>query len=169
MSHLSHFTNVTTIAFANLVAPVFDVASLTNCFEPFVTSVRTLRLSHPIARPTSLMQIVLLFPAAVNVQISSPRWSTTDENVNLHPPLQGEIESTGILQLRGFEEKWSEFFTLLSAHRLRFQKIRLIGCEFSTSVPAQALLEAASQSASTLHLVGFEKRRLDSILSKEPG
>ena len=170
MSHISHFTNVTTLVFVNLVAAVFDAASLTNCFEPFIPRVRTLRIRHPIARPTSLMQIILLFSAAVDIQISFPQWSVAGENPILLPLLvQEDIGFTGILHLCGFGEKWSEFFTLLSARRLRFQKIRLIGCESSTSTPTQALLEAASQSTSALHLAGPGRRGSHSKLSTEPG
>lgn len=159
MPHLSHFANVTTLVFTNLIATVFHAISPANCFKPFVTSVRTLRLCRPVARPRSLMQIVLLFPAAVNVQISFPRWSVSDENLTLHPHLEEETEFTGILHLRGFEEKWSEFFALLSTCRLRFQKIRLMGCKFNTSTQLQALLESVSQTASAVQLVGVWKRR----------
>ena len=125
MPYLSHFTNVTTLAFANLATGVFHAVSLVNCFKPFITTVRTLRLCRPITRPTSLVQIILLFSAAVDVQIAFPQWSLVDENVTLHPPLQGEIEFTGVLYLRGFGEKWPEFFTLLSARRLGSQNLRL--------------------------------------------
>ena len=169
MSHISRFTNVTTLVFVNLVVGVFDAVSLTNCFEPFIARIRTLRIRHPIARPTSLMQVILLFSAAVDVQISFPQWSVTGENPILLPFLiQEDIGSTGILHLCGFGEKWSEFFTLLSARRLRFQKIRLVGCESNTSTPTQALLEAASQNTSALHLAGPGRRGSHSKLSTEP-
>lgn len=115
------------------------------------------------------MQTILLFPAAANIQISFPQWSAVDEHTTFHPPLREEIRFTGALYLCGFGEKWSEFFTLLSARRLRFEKIRLIACELNTSVPAQALLEAVSQSTSTIHLAGIGKRGSDSKLPRELG
>jgi len=168
-SYLSHFNNVTTLVFANLVTSVFHEASLVNCFKPLNTSVRTLSFYRPIARPVSLMRTILLFPAVVDIQISSPRWSIAEENLTLHPPPKEEIEFTGILHLRGFGEKWAKFFTLLSTRRLRFQKVRLTWCEFNTSVPMQALLEAVSQGTSALHLAGSGKRGLDFEPLRESG
>jgi len=167
-SHLSHFTNVTTLIFTNIVTGVFDAASLSNCFEHFATGVRTLQIHHPITRPTSLMQILVLFSSAVDVQISYPRWSITDANITLHPPIQEESGFTGSLELHGFGEKWFEFFALLTTHRLRFWKVRLQDCEFGTSSLTQSLLEAVSQSACTLHLEGPRKRELDFNLLRGP-
>lgn len=168
LSHLSHFSNVTTLVFANLVTGVFDATSLSNCFGSFINGVRTLQIHRPVTRPTSLMQIIVLFSSAVDVQISWPRWSIADANVTLHPPLQEENGLTGTLQLHGFGEKWFGFFALLSARRLRFQKVRLQGCEFSTSSLLQSLLEAVSQSTCTLYLDGPRKRELDFELLRQP-
>ena len=167
LPHLSHFTNVTTLIFANLVTGIFDETSLSNCFKPFIPVVRTLRIHRPITRPTSLIQIIVLFSSAVDVQISWPRWSIADANVILPPPSQEECGLTGTLQLHGFGEKWSEFFALLSTYRLGFQNVRLEGCELSASYPAQSLLEAVSQSACVLHLDGSGKRGLDFKILKK--
>lgn len=158
ITHLARFTNVTTLVFINLVTSSFHAASLSRCFGPFAAGVRRVRLHRPIARPTSLVQTILLFSAAIDVEIQHPRWSVADETEVLVPPPPGELRFTGTLQLRGFGEMWPQFFALLSAQSLRFQKIRLIGCEFSTSAPTQLLLGAVSHSTRTLHLVGFGNR-----------
>ena len=160
-SQLAHFTNVTTLVLTNFVTSVFHAVSLSNYLKPLTTVVRNLRVCHPITRPTSLAHLILLFSSAVNVQILWPRWSITDENTHLPAPLRSECGLTGILHLHGFGERWSEFFILLSAHWLGFRKIRLLGCEFKTSVPTQSLFGAVSQSARDLHLDGPGKRRLD--------
>jgi hypothetical protein len=158
LTHLARFTNVTTLVFANLVAPSFHATSLSRCFGSFATSVQRLRLHRPIARPTSLVQIILFFSAAVDIEIQSPRWSVADESEVLARPSPGGLRFTGTLHLRGFGERWPQFFALLSAQSLRFQRTRLIGCEFSTSTPTQLLLGAVSHSTRTLHLVGFGNR-----------
>lgn len=117
-----------------------------------------LRLHRPIARPTSLVQTILFFSAAIDIEIQYPRWSIADEDeVLVHPP-RGSLGLTGTLHLRGFGERWQQFFALLSAQPLRFQKTRLIGCGFSTSIPTQSLLGAVSRSTRILHLVGFGNR-----------
>ena len=166
---LAHFTNVTTLVFTNLVTSVFHASSLSNYLKPLTTVVRNLRVCHPITRPTSLVQLVILFSSADNVQILWPRWSITNENAPLHTPLQSEYGLNGILHLHGFGERWSEFFTLLSAYRLGFRRIRILGCEFKTSAPTQSLFAAVSQSVDALHLDGPGKRRLHSKLPREPG
>ena len=165
---LSRFTNVTTLNFGNLFTAAFTAASLSKCFKPFIAGVRTLRLYHPITRPTSLIQFILLFSSAVDIQIFAPRWGIIDE-IDSNSIPQEESGFTGILSLIGFREKWPEFFALLSAHRLRFQKLRLQGCEFDTSVPTQSLLQAVSQNVSSLHLDGDGRRGLGFKRSREPG
>ena len=168
---LSRFTNVTTLNFGNLFTAAFTATSASKCFKPFIAGVQNLRLYHPITRPTSLMKFILLFSAAVHIQISGPRWSAADEidEIDSNSTPQEESGFTGVLHLHGFGEKWPEFFVLLSARRLRFQKLRLQRCEFNTSVPTQSLLQAVSRSACTLHLEGGGRRGLDFTLSREPG
>ena len=160
LTHLGHFTNVTTLGFVNLVTSSFHAASLSGCFGSLITSVRRLRLNRPIARPVSLAQTIFLFPAAVDIEIQYPQWSVAEEDVALVYPPPGRLGFTGTLHLRGFGERWPQFFTLLSTRSLRFQKTRLMDCESSTSIPTQSLLDAVSGSTRTLHLVGFGNRKL---------
>lgn len=166
--HLSHFTNVTSLILSNFVTGVFSTASLSHCFQPFFSRVRNLRFHRPITRPGPLMQVILLFSSAINIQISWPRWSIADERIDLFPPLLEGSGLTGTLYLRGLGRKWHEFFTLLSARRLAFHEIRLQACEFNSLVPTQSLLEAVSQSARTLRLSECGKRELGSESSCEP-
>lgn len=80
-----------------------------------------------------------------------------EEGFLLHlPPRNSRL--TGMLLLRGFGEKWSQFLTLLSMEKPRFQRARLIECEFNTSIPTQTLLDAVSRNIRTLHLIGFGRR-----------
>ena len=154
LEHLSRFTNVTTLVFASLATSVFCPASLSGCFGSFVPTVRHLRLHRPITRPKSLVQLVLFFSTAIDIEIQYPRWSASEEDgLLLHQPLR-RLGFTGTLYLRGFGERWSHFFALLSTERLRFWKTRLVGCEFCTSVPTQSFLGAISQNTRILHLVG---------------
>lgn len=168
LPHLGHFTNVTTLGFANLVTSSFHAASLSDCFGSLITSVRRLRLNRPIARPVSLAQTIFLFSAAVDIEIQYPRWSVVEENAALVGPPPGSLGFTGTLHLRGFGERWPQFFDLLSARPLRFQKTRLMECEFSTPIPTQSLLDAVSGSTRTLHLVGFGNRELRHRLRRKP-
>jgi len=157
LGHLSRFTGITTLVFAGLVTSAFRPASLLGCFRPFVPTVRHLRLHRPITRPESLMQFILFFSTATDIEIQYPRWNTAEEEFPPHLFLR-RPGFTGTLYLRGFGERWSHFFTLLSAERLGFWKTRLIGCEFDTPVPTQSFLGAISQNTRALHLVGFGYR-----------
>lgn len=160
LAHLARFTNVATLVLSNFVPSAFHATSILHCFGSFAARVHHLRLHCPIARPTSLVQIILLFPAVTDIEIQSPQWGLKDENEVLVPPPQGGPRFTGTLNLRGFGERWSPFFVILSAQPLEFRKTRFIGCEFGTPTPTQSLLEAVSHSTRTLHLVGFGNREL---------
>ena len=60
LMNLAHFTNVTTLVFSNLVLSAFHSASISHCFGSFAACMQRLRLHHPFARPTSLVQMILL-------------------------------------------------------------------------------------------------------------
>lgn len=140
-----------------------------DCFKPFAARVRTLRIYQAITRPTLSMKIILLFPAVVNIDISSPRWSSVDEHSTLQPPRREETRFTGFLYLSRFGGEWSEFLTLLSRYKLGFVEVRMVACEFGTSVPTQALLDAVSQSVFGLQLDVDGKRRFNLNLLRKLG
>jgi hypothetical protein len=104
------------------------------------------------------MHCVLLFSAAVDIDISYPRWATVNEREDSLPPPPGSVGFTGVLHLRGFVGRWPEFFELLSTQPIRFQKTRLIGCDFQSSIPAQSLLVATSHCVRTIQLVAVGNR-----------
>jgi len=162
-AHLSHFTNVTTLVFVNLVTSPFHAVSLEDCFGSFARSVRHLRLHHPVTRPSSLMHCVLLFSAAVDIEIVHPRWAVVSEREDSPSRLPENAGFTGTLHLRGFSGPWLKFFELLSAQSLRFQRILLVGGNFQSSVPVQSLLVATAHYVRTLHLIAVSNRESNSI------
>jgi len=160
LTHLARFTNVTTLVFANLIAAAFNAASVSHCFGSFATRVQHLRLYRPMARATSLMQIILLFPAVIDIEIRYPLWSPVDKcEVPVSPP-SGGLRFSRSLVLEGFGQRWPQFFTLLSAHSLGPKKTTIVWCEFGTSIPTQLFLDAVSRTTRNLELVGFAKREL---------
>lgn len=155
LGHLARFTNVTTLVFVGLATSVFRATSLLDCFGSFVPNIRRLKLYRPITRPKPLVDFVLFFSTAIDVEIQYPRWSVVEEGgLRLHPPPR-RSRFTGLLYLRGFGERWPHFFALLSAEELGFGKTRLIGCQLNTSAPTQSFLDAISRTTRILHLVAF--------------
>lgn len=158
LEHLARFTNITTLVLVGLATSTFRGASLSDCFGPFVPRIQHLRLNRPVTRPNSLVQLVLFFSAANDIEVQDPQWGAFEEDgFYPHPPPR-RTRLAGTLFLRGFGERWPHFFTLLSAEQLEFRKTRLIGCEFDTSVPTQSFLDAISQNTRILHLVAFGRR-----------
>ena len=155
---LSRFINVTTLVFTNLVISISHMISLEECFGAFARGVRNLRLYRPVARPISLVYCILSFPTAVNIDISYPQWAAIEERDDLPPPPPEGVRFTGMLHLRGFMGRWPKFFELLSAQSIKFQKTRLIGCDFQNPIPVQSLLVATSNHVRTLHLAAAGSR-----------
>ena len=164
LTHLARFTNITTLIFTNLATAAFQTTSLSDYFGSFVPNVRRLQLHFPITRPTSLVRAIILFTSAVDIEIHHPRWSIVEEEEGEEPvpghQFPGRLGFTGTLLLHGFGEIWSRFFALLSAQPFRFHRMRLIRCEFDTSIPTQSLLGALSRTTRTLHLIGSGHREL---------
>ena len=160
LMHLGGFTNVTLLAFTGLVTASFPGTSLPDYFRPFATRMKYLRLKRPITRPTSLVQIILLFPAVVDIKIENPRWCKAKESEVLTHPPAGAPGFTGELTLHGFGERWLQFFMLLSEQPLQFRRTTLSECHFSPSAPVQSLLGAVSCTTRTLLLGGSTNREL---------
>jgi len=156
--HLSHFVNVTTLVFVNLVTSPFHTVPLADCFGSFARSVRHLRLHRPVTRPSSLIHCVLLFSAAVDVEILYPRWAVVSEREDTPPRPPENVGFTGTLHLRGFLGPWVRFFEFLSAQSLKFQRASLVDCNFHSSSPVQSLLMATSHYVRTLHLAAVGNR-----------
>lgn len=163
-THLSHFTNITTLVFVNLVTRPFHTVPLTDCFGSFARNVRRLRLYRPITRPVSLIHCVLLFPAVTDIDISDPQWATQDEDGNTPAPRSGSVRFTGMLHLRGFLGRWVKFLGFLSMQSIGFQRVRLIGCDFQNPTIVRSLLAATSRNVRTLHLVPLCGRELNFAL-----
>lgn len=161
LPHLAHFVNVRTLVFSGFATSAFNAESLSRCFGSFLSNVQHLRFHCPVSRPVSLIKTISLFTGALDVEIRHPRWSIAEgeEGFPIHS-FPGSLQLTGTLHLRGFCESWGRFFELLSAQPLKFKKLGLVGCGFSSSFPTQCLLDAASPSVRNLRLIGFGSREL---------
>lgn len=158
LDHLARFTNVTTLVFVGLATSVFRATPLLDSFGSFIPSIRRLRLHSPITRPKPLVDLVLFFSSAIDIEIHFPRWSVAEESgLRPHPPPR-RPRFAGTLYLRGFGVRWPQFFTLLSTEELGFGKTRLVGCQLNTSAPTQHFLDAISRTTRILHLVVFGHR-----------
>ena len=147
--HFRSFDRVESLTLSYFSCRVFGHITLQFLFRNLAPSVRKLHLHHPIACPTSLLQLISIFPNLQDTMIHAPYWEQTakqDHRPTVPYNLRGE------LRLSDLEERSGPFLSLLGSQRTEYEQITLERCGLRDFLPLQRLISSAGMSLRKLYL-----------------
>ena len=147
LDHFKSFERITSLTLDHVT--LFDFPALQHTFWGLIPTVVRLRLLHPRACPSTLLQFITTFRNLEAVTVHAPSWTGSDQGI--HHVHIGQLQ--GALCLSEFDDQSGPFLSLLESHATGTEKVTISNCKIYDSRPLQRFLSSARRSIQTLEII----------------